>query len=72
MRLPERGNVDDDPSYEDLLDSGIDYKKDPSGRVTPAAMIVGEGMVLKDGIAPELWKDFGLDEKGDPIDGAGS
>mmetsp|Transcript_2517 Transcript_2517/g.7206 ORF Transcript_2517/g.7206 Transcript_2517/m.7206 type:complete len:100 (+) Transcript_2517:120-419(+) len=64
----ERGNVDDDPSYEDVLDSGIDYKKDASGRVTPAAMTVGEGMALKDVIAPELWKDFGLDENGDPIE----
>jgi hypothetical protein len=63
----QRGNVDDDPSYEDVLDSGIDYKKDASGRVTPAAMTVGEGMALKDVIAPELWKDFGLDENGDPI-----
>ena len=76
-----------------MLDSGIDYKKDASGRVTPAvrparkaksetrtltsetqstrrpaqAMTVGEGMALKDVIAPELWKDFGLDENGDPI-----
>lgn len=30
-------------------------------------MTVGEGMALKDVIAPELWKDFGLDENGDPI-----
>ena len=52
-----------------MLDSGIDYKKDASGRVTPAAMTVGEGMALKDVIAPELWKDFGLDENGDPIPG---
>ena len=83
-----------------MLDSGIDYKKDASGRVTPAvrparkaksetrtprqivgvtsetqstrrpaqAMTVGEGMALKDVIAPELWKDFGLDENGDPIE----
>ena len=98
-RRRRRAQVDDDPSYEDVLDSGIDYKKDASGRVTPAvpparkatsetrtprrivgvssetqptrrpaqAMTVGEGMALKDVIAPELWKDFGLDENGDPI-----
>ena len=29
-------------------------------------------MALKDVIAPELWKDFGLDENGDPVDCAGS
>ena len=40
----------------------------PSTRRPPQAMTVGEGMALKDVIAPELWKDFGLDENGDPIE----
>ena len=60
------GDVGED--LDELFDSGIDYKKDASGRVTPASMTVGKGMAMKDVIAPELWADFGLDpETGEPV-----
>ena len=48
-----------------MLCTGFD-RETPSTRRPPQAMTVGEGMALKDVIAPELWKDFGLDENGDP------
>ena len=31
-------------------------------------MTLQEGVPLKEVLAPELWKDFGLDENGDPIE----
>ena len=60
----------DDEDWE-MKGSGIDYRQDARGKVTPASLTVGAGQNLKEVLAPELWKDFGLDENGDPvIDGA--
>ena len=59
---------DSDAEDFEIAGSGIDYKKDARGKVTPASLTVGEGRALKDVLAPDLWEEFGLDSNGDPVD----
>ena len=57
----------DDDELTSLPETGMEYKRDARGKITPAAFTLGDGVRLKDALSPALWQDFGLDENGDPV-----